>query len=75
MTTAPFGFLRLAAACPPVRVADPEANVDATLACIEQAASRGAQVLVLPELGLTVQPNAGSFPAPVKTMFTIRKKR
>jgi NAD+ synthase (glutamine-hydrolysing) len=53
MTTAPFGFLRVAAACPPVRVADPEANVDATLACIEQAASRGAQVLVLPELGLT----------------------
>ncbi len=53
MTTAPLGFLRVAAACPPVRVADPEANVDATLACIEQAASRGAQVLVLPELGLT----------------------
>ncbi|MGE5126335.1 MAG: NAD(+) synthase, partial [Betaproteobacteria bacterium] len=53
MTTAPYGFLRVAAACPPVRVADPERNVDATLACIEQARSRGAQVLVLPELGLT----------------------
>jgi len=53
MTTAPHGFLRVAAACPPVRVADPERNVDATLACIEQARSRGAQVLVLPELGLT----------------------
>jgi NAD+ synthase (glutamine-hydrolysing) len=53
MTTAPYGFLRVAAACPPVRVADPERNVDATLACIEQARSRGVQVLVLPELGLT----------------------
>ena len=53
MITAPFGFLRVAAACPPVRVADPERNADATLTCIEQAASRGTQVLVLPELGLT----------------------
>ncbi len=53
MVTAPYGFLRVAAACPPVRVADPEANAEATLACIEQARGRGAQVLVLPELGLT----------------------
>ena len=53
MATAPFGFLRVAAACPPVRVADPETNADATLAFVERAAGRGAQVLVLPELGLT----------------------
>ena len=27
MSTAPFGFLRVAAACPRVTVADPEANL------------------------------------------------
>ena len=53
MTTAPFGFLRVAAACPPVRIADPERNVDATLEFIAKAADQGAQVLVLPELGIT----------------------
>jgi NAD+ synthase (glutamine-hydrolysing) len=34
-------------------VADPEANADATLDVALQARERGAQVLVLPELGLT----------------------
>ena len=53
MSTAPFGFLRVAAACPPVRVADPERNADATLEFVARAAERGVQVLVLPELGLT----------------------
>jgi len=53
MTTAPFGFLRVAAACPPVRVADPERNVDAILAFVERAAAAEVQVLVLPELGIT----------------------
>jgi NAD+ synthase (glutamine-hydrolysing) len=53
VTTAPFGFLRVAAACPPVRVGDPERNADATLDFVARAADRGAQVLVLPELGLT----------------------
>lgn len=53
MTTAPFGFLRVAAACPPVKVADPERNADATLDFVARAADRGVQVLVLPELGLT----------------------
>ena len=53
MTTAPFGFLRVAAACPPVKVADPERNADSTLDFVARAADRGAQVLVLPELGLT----------------------
>jgi NAD+ synthase (glutamine-hydrolysing) len=36
-----------------VRVADPERNGDATLDFVARAAERGAQVLVLPELGLT----------------------
>ena len=53
MSTAPFGFLRVAAACPPVHVADPEKNADATLEFVARAAEAGSQVLVLPELGLT----------------------
>ena len=53
MSTAPHGFLRVAAACPPVRVADPERNAGATVECVLRAHERGAQVLVLPELGLT----------------------
>jgi NAD+ synthase (glutamine-hydrolysing) len=53
MDTAPHGFLRVAAACPPVRIADPEHNADATLDAVRQATEKGAQVLVLPELGLT----------------------
>jgi NAD+ synthase (glutamine-hydrolysing) len=53
VSSAPFGFLRVAAACPPVRVADPDANAEATLAFVARAAERQAQVLVLPELGLT----------------------
>jgi NAD+ synthase (glutamine-hydrolysing) len=53
VVTAPFGFLRVAAACPPVRVADPEANAETTLEFVARAADRGAQVVVFPELGLT----------------------
>ncbi len=53
MTSAPFGFLRVAAACPPVRVADPEANLVHILDFVEKARGGGVQVLVLPELGLT----------------------
>jgi len=53
VSTAPFGFLRVAAACPPVAVADPERNAAATLEFVARAEGRGAQVLVLPELGLT----------------------
>jgi NAD+ synthase (glutamine-hydrolysing) len=53
VTCVPHGFLRVAAACPPVHVADPERNVDASLAFVERAAEQGVQVLVLPELGLT----------------------
>ena len=52
MATAPFGFLRVGAACPPVRVADPGYNVEQALRFVEAARERGVQVLVLPELGL-----------------------
>lgn len=52
-TTAPFGFLRVAAACPPVVVADPAANADHVLRFVAAAKKQGVQVLVFPELGLT----------------------
>src|SRR5258708_37630616 len=52
MTTAPFGFLRVGAACPPVAVPDPERNAAAFLRAVHQARERGVQILVLPELGL-----------------------
>lgn len=53
MSTAPFGFLRVGAACPPVHVADPDRNVNEILRFTREAQRRGVQVLVFPELGLT----------------------
>ena len=53
MTTAPHGFLRVGAACPPVVVADPERNAEGCLAFARRAHAEGVQVLVLPELALT----------------------
>jgi NAD+ synthase (glutamine-hydrolysing) len=53
MTSTPFGFLRVGAASPRLRVADPEFNATEILACQREASSRGVQVLVLPELALT----------------------
>jgi NAD+ synthase (glutamine-hydrolysing) len=47
------GFYRVAAAVPAVKVADPEANVNALLELIEQAAAAGAALIVTPELSLT----------------------
>src|SRR5258706_16121741 len=51
--SAPHGFLRVGAACPPVAVADPGRNAEQTVAFARRAGERGVQVLVLPELGLT----------------------
>jgi NAD+ synthase (glutamine-hydrolysing) len=51
--TAPFGFLRVGAACPPVRLADPEGNVTEMLRLVATAQERGVQVLLFPELCLT----------------------
>ncbi len=53
MPTAPFGFLRVAAAAPCLTVGDPEANVSEMLRTVTEARRRGVQVLVFPELGLT----------------------
>src|SRR5437870_13212303 len=53
MSTAPFGFLRVAAACPRVWVADPAKNVEEILRLVEEARGQGAQLIVFPELSLT----------------------
>ena len=53
MKTAPLGFLRVGAACPPLRVADPDYNVGEIAALARRAADEGVQVLVFPELSIT----------------------
>ncbi len=53
MLSAPFGFLRVGAAAPRLRVADPDFNVTQMLESIEQAHASGCQVLAFPELSLT----------------------
>ena len=47
------GFLRIASAIPPVRVADVRANADATLDLWRRAHREGVHVAWFPELGLT----------------------
>jgi NAD+ synthase (glutamine-hydrolysing) len=47
------GFVRAAAACPTLRVADPAANARATIELLERAEAEGVSVVVFPELGLT----------------------
>jgi NAD+ synthase (glutamine-hydrolysing) len=47
------GFLRVAAACPELRVADCPFNADRTLALMAQAERQGVNLLVFPECGLT----------------------
>src|SRR6516164_6652388 len=47
------GFLRVAAAVPALRVADPGFNAERILALMARAESEGVAVLVFPELSLT----------------------
>ncbi|MBV9526721.1 MAG: NAD(+) synthase [Candidatus Dormibacteraeota bacterium] len=47
------GFVRVAAAVPRVRVADPVFNTERTLALARRAAERGALLTVFPELGIS----------------------
>lgn len=49
----PYGFLRVAAATPLLRVADCEFNVERQLALLRRAESEGVQLLVFPELAIT----------------------
>ena len=51
--TAPYGFLRVAVACPPVTVGDPARNLSGILDFVGRAGEQGVQVLVFPELSLT----------------------
>jgi NAD+ synthase (glutamine-hydrolysing) len=53
VSAAPFGFVRVAAAGPRLKVADPDFNVSEILGLIGEARRRGAQALVFPELALT----------------------
>lgn len=48
-----FGFVRVAAASPQLRVADCAFNAARTIAIMDLAESRGVSVLVFPEMGLT----------------------
>ncbi|MCR5651401.1 MAG: NAD(+) synthase [Lachnospiraceae bacterium] len=47
------GFVRVAAATPKIRVADPEYNAERIIEIIELAASEGAKIIVFPELSLS----------------------
>ncbi|MCU0241710.1 MAG: NAD(+) synthase [Vicinamibacteria bacterium] len=53
MLSAPFGFVRVAAASPRLQVANPDHNAAEIVALIHEAHSRSVQVLVFPELALT----------------------
>jgi NAD+ synthase (glutamine-hydrolysing) len=47
------GFVRIAAAVPPLRVADTRANASRTIDLLHQAADDSIDVVVFPEMGLT----------------------
>ena len=47
------GFVRVAAATPVVHTGDPVANADEHIALIKQAAERGVDLIVFPELSLS----------------------
>lgn len=48
-----YGFIRIAAAIPEVKVADPEFNAEAIISVIKKAAAEQAEILVVPELSTT----------------------
>lgn len=48
-----YGYYRVAAAVPQVRVADVDYNVDQMIASYEEAVGQGCSVVVFPELGVT----------------------
>ncbi len=48
-----YGYYRVAAVIPPVRVADVPANVESLVAAMETAVQEGAQLVLFPELCLT----------------------
>lgn len=52
------GFIKVAAAAPEIRVADPMFNADAVIRAMDEHARLGVKVLVFPELTLTAPPAA-----------------
>ena len=48
-----FGFVRVAAAVPQLRVADCDWNAQATMRQIDEAVAQGVQIICFPELGMT----------------------
>lgn len=48
-----FGFYRVAAACPKLKLADPAFNAGVTLDLMQQASENETDILVFPELSLT----------------------
>lgn len=48
-----FGFYRVAAACPQLKLADPAFNAGVTLDLMQQASEHETDILVFPELSLT----------------------
>src|SRR5262249_44077894 len=58
----PHGFLRVAAACPGLRVADCAYNAEQILRQLARAEQEGVEVVVFPELALTGYTCAALFP-------------
>ena len=48
-----FGFIKVAAIVPPIKVADPDYNAGQIIGFAKKAASAGAKIIVSPELGIT----------------------
>jgi NAD+ synthase (glutamine-hydrolysing) len=61
----PHGFLRVAAACPVLRVTDCAFNADRTLGLLRRAEAEGVRLVVFPELSLTGYTCADLFQQPV----------
>lgn len=48
-----LGMIRIAAASPKMRIANPEYNVKEIIKCIREASSKGASIVLFPELAIT----------------------
>lgn len=48
-----FGFIKVAAIVPPIKVADPDYNTGRIIEFVKKAALAGAKIIVSPELGVT----------------------
>ena len=55
------GFVRVAAAVPTVKVAEPAFNVERTIALAQRASEAGAALLAFPELGISAYTNEDLF--------------